>query len=110
MNFTLGDTIWAHLAHLRLLLLTQLQQVPSPASSPSLLPATATTKGNSPQLQALAVQLCLRLLFSSALGNDYSLENNVKFTVVWIFFFKLECIGPKQRLKKLLINYLTLQI
>lgn len=36
-NFTLSDTIWAHLAHLNLLLLTQLQQLPSPASSPSLL-------------------------------------------------------------------------
>lgn len=38
--FTLSDTIWAHLAHLSLLLLTQLQQVPSPASSLSLFPVS----------------------------------------------------------------------
>lgn len=84
-NFTLGDTTRAHLAHLRPLLLTQLQQVPSPASSPSLLPAAATAKGNAPEVRALAVQLRLPLLCSSALWNDQGLKNNVKLTMAWHF-------------------------
>lgn len=84
-NFTLSDTIWAHLAHLNLLLLIQLQQVPSPASSPSLLPVSVSAKGNSPELQVLPVQLCLLLLPSSALRYGYGVKNNMKLITVWLF-------------------------
>lgn len=66
-NFTLSDTIWAHLAHLNLLLLTQFQQVPSSVSFPSLFPVSVSAKGNSHELQVLPVQLCFPSLPSSAL-------------------------------------------
>lgn len=84
-NFTLSDTIWAHLAHLNLLLLIQLQQVASPASSPSLLPVSVSAKGNSPELQVLPLQLCLPLLPSSALRYGYGVKNNMKLITVWLF-------------------------
>lgn len=99
-NFTLGDTIRAHLAHLTLLLLTQLQQVPSPASSTSPLPATTATKGNSPELQSLAAQLCPPLLYSTALWHDLGLKNNVKLIIVW-YFFKTEMHGTRPETKEI---------
>lgn len=87
-NFTLSDTIWAHLAHLNLLLLTQ-------------LPVSVYAKGNSPELQVLSVQLCLPLLPSSALWYSYGVKNNMKLITILFFknFFNYNALDEARHLR-----------
>lgn len=97
-NFTLSDTSRVGLAHQdRYCWPSYSKCHREPPPHP---PATATARGNLPELQALPVQLCLPLLSSSALWYRYGLKNNVKLTTLW-HFLKAEMHRTRPKTKEI---------